>query len=267
MALTGMDSVVVAMAGAQRIALQKASATTAAGFYYTLWNAAGMPAAGSLTIGNITAGVIPTDATVGAPIINAFTGSNTGYALSWDCTTAQPGIVSLYDRVYHAGSFSTTTLHTDTLSGQPTLTRVPGNDYSQLEIWLELNAVMGATATTVTISYQDGNNTTQTATLDSNLSSCPINRMLPFRPANGTGIQKLNSVTVGGVLGTGTFNIVVQRNICDMTVVTANISRPRQNYLDLCTPIIYTDSCLALMYNATTTSSGTLFGEIVIGNA
>jgi hypothetical protein len=29
---------------------------------------------------------------------------------------------------------------------------------------------------------------------------------------------------------------------------------------------IYTDSCLAIMYNATTTSSGVIFAEALIGN-
>lgn len=266
MAISTMDGLVAAMAGAQRIQLQKASATTVANFYYTLWSTAGIPAAGNLTIGNITAGVIPNDSTLGAPVINAFTGANVGYCLGWDAATAQPGVVSIYDRLWHAGSFSTTTLHTDTLSGQPTLSRVPNTDYSQLELWLEQNVAMGATATTVTVSYQDGTNATQTATLDTNLSSNPSLRMLPFRLANGTGVQKVNSVTVGGVLGAGSFNVVIQRNLGDMTVVSANISRPKQNAFDMAMPQVYTDSCIALMYLATTTSSGTLFGEMVIGN-
>ena len=61
------------------------------------------------------------------------------------------------------------------------------------------------------MSYQDGDNTTRTATLDSNLSSIPANRMLPFRLANSTGIQKVNSVTIGGATGTCTFNLIIQR--------------------------------------------------------
>ena len=266
MAISTMDGLVAALASGQRMVLQKASATTVAGFYYTLFNAAGTPPAGTLTIGNITAGVIPTDATLGAPIINAFTGANVGYLASFDASTAQAGVVSLYDRIYHAGSFSTTTLHTDTLSAQPAFTRVPNSDYSQLEMWLEMNVAMGATATTVTVSYQDGTNTTQTATLDSNLSSVPANRMMPFRLANSTGVQKINSVTIGGVLGAGSFNVVVQRNLVDHTVVSANIGRPKKNAFDTGLPIVYADSCLCLMFNATTTSSGVLFAEGTIIN-
>lgn len=266
MAISTMDQLVAALASGQRIVLQKTSITTVAGFYYTLWNAAGITGAGTLTVGNTTSGVIPTDATAGAPIIRAFTGANTGYLLSFDASTAQPGVLSMYDRLWHAGSFSTGTLQTFTLSGQPALSRVPDTDYAPLELWLEVNAAGGATATTVTVSYMDGDGNTQTATLDSNLSSIPANRMLPFRLANSNGIQRVNSVTVGGATGTATFNLVIQRNIVDHTVVSANIGRPKKDAFDAGMPILYTDSCLALMFLAITTSSGTLFAEGVIGN-
>lgn len=265
MAITTMDGLVAAIASGQRIPLQKASATAVASFYYTLWNAAGIPAAGSLSIGNTTSGVIPTDATTGAPIINAFTG-DTGYLLTFDASAAQAGVLSVYDRLWHAGSFVTSALATLTLSGQPALQRVPNNDYSQLELWLEINAANGASATTLTVSYQDGNDTTQTATLDSNLTSYPANRMLPFRLANSTGIRKVNSVTVGGATGTLTFNLIIQRNIVDHTTVSANVGRPKKGPFETGMPIVYADSCLAIMYLATTTSTGILFAEGVIGN-
>lgn len=266
MPITSMDGLVAALAAGQRIALQKASITAVAGFYYTLWAAAGIPGAGSLSIGNTTSGVIPTDATAGAPVINAFTGSNTGYLLTFDASNAVAGVLSVYDRLWHAGSFVCTSLATITLSNQPALQRVPNNDYSQLELWLEVNAASGATATTVTVSYQDGDDATQTATLDSNLSSIPANRMLPFRLANSKGIRKVNSVTIGGATGTCTFNLIIQRNIVDHTSVSASVGRPKKGPFETGMPQIYADSCLACMFLATTTSTGVMFAEGVIGN-
>jgi len=56
------------------------------------------------------------------------------------------------------------------------------------------------------------------------------------------------------------------RNIQDHTVVSANIGRPKKSPFDTGLPIVYTDSCLALMFNATTTSSGVLFAECAIGD-
>lgn len=264
MAITTMDGIAAALAGGQRFVMQKASATSVAGFYYTLWNAA--PNAGSLAIGNTTTGVIPTDATAGAIPIRAFTGANTGYLLTFDASNAQAGVLSIYDRLWHAGTFVTTALATLTCTGALTPDRVPDDDWSQLELWLEIVAAAGATATTLTVSYQDGNNVTQTATLDSNLSSFPANRMMPFRLANGSGIQKVNSVTVGGATGTLTFNLIIQRNIVDHTTVSAGVGRPKKGPFETGMPRVYDNSCLAAMFFATTTSTGVMFAEGVVGN-
>jgi hypothetical protein len=269
MSITTMDGLTAAIASGQRLLMYKASITAVAPFYYSLWLAGGQPVAGA-AIGNIAAGVIPTDATQGAPVINAFTGANTGYLLSFDASSSVAGVLSVYDRLYHAGPFLTTTLHTDTLAAQPALTRVPNTDYSQLELWLEVTAVFAAAATTVTVSYQDGANATQTSTHTADLASLtglPVNRMVNMRLANSTGIQKINSVTVGGVLNTtGQFNLTIQRNIVDHTVVSANIGRPKKGPFETGMPIVYADSCLAMMWNATTTSTGTLFAEGTVGN-
>jgi hypothetical protein len=266
-----MDGLAAAIAAGQRIVLQKASITAVANFYYTLWTAGGIPSAGG-AISNISAGVIPTDATAGSPVINAFTGSNTGYLMTFDGSSSVAGVLSVYDRHWHAGPFVTTTLHTDTLSAQPALTRLPGSNYAQLELWLEVTAVFAAANTTVTVSYQDGatspaGGNTQTATLDSNLNAAPINRMLPFRLANSLGIQKINSVTIGGATNTtGQFNLVVQRNIVDHTCVSPNIGRRKKGPFETGMPQIYADSCLAMMWLATTTSTGTVWAEGLIGN-
>jgi len=50
----------------------------------TLWDATGVPAAGSLTINNSTSGIVPNDGTVGAPLI-AFT-----RRAEWSATDRQP---------------------------------------------------------------------------------------------------------------------------------------------------------------------------------
>jgi hypothetical protein len=267
-AITTMDGLVAAIAAGQRMVWQKASVTTVAAFYYSLWSATGAPGAGSLTIGNTTSGLIPTDTTAGAPVVNAFTGANTGYLSTFDCSLGNAGVLSIYDRLFHVGSVSCTSLATTTLSSQPSFAgRVPNSDWSQLELWLEVNAAVSATATTCTVSYQDGSNTTQTATLDSNLSGLPTMRMLPFRLANATGIRQVNSITIGGtVASTGSINVIVQRNIVDHTVVSTSIARPKKNAFDTGLPIIYADSCLAAMVLATTTSSGVLFAEGTIIN-
>ena len=269
MAITTMDGLAAAIASGQRLVLQKASITAVANFYYTLWTTGGNPSAGG-AVGNIVAGVIPTDATAGSPVIAAFTGANTGYLMTFDASSSVAGVLSVYDRLWHSGPHIGTTLHTDTLSGQPALTRVPNSNYGQLELWIEVTAVFAATATTVSVSYQDGNNATQTATHTADVASltaAPVSRMYPLRLANNTGIQKVNSVTIGGATNTtGQFNLVIQRNLVDHTCVSPNIGRPKKGPFETGMPIIYADSCLAMMWLATTTSTGTLYAEGLVGN-
>lgn len=269
MAITTMDGLVAALATAQRMVFQKSSITAASPFYYSLWLATGIPSAGG-AVGNISSGVVPTDATAGAPLINPFTGANTGYLLSFDASSSVAGVLSVYDRLFHAGPFLTTTLHTDTLSAQPSFaSRLPNGDYSVVEMWIEVTASFGATNSTISVSYQDGNNVTQTATHPDTASfaSAPINRMVPMRLANASGVQKINSVSATNVTNTtGQVNVVLQRNIVDHTIVSPNIGRPKKGPFETGMPIVYTDSCLALMWNATTTSTGTLFAEGTVGN-
>lgn len=271
MAITTMDGLVAAMAAGQRLVLQKASITTVAGFYYSLWNATGIPGAGNLAVGNTANGLVPTDATAGAPLVNAFAGANTGYLATFDASTGTAGVLSLYDRLFHAGSFSTAAATTFNLASQPSFaSRVPNADYKGIEMWLETNVAAGATATTVTCTYYNQNGAgdgARTATLDTNLSSIPSGRMLPFRlQAGDSGVSQLLSVTVGGVVGTATFNVVLMRNLIDHTIVSANIGRPKKNPFDTGLPQLYADSCLAMMFLATTTSSGTLFAEGLVIN-
>lgn len=267
MAITTMDGLVAALAGAQRLILQKASVTAVAGFYYSLWSATGNPGAGTLTIGNTTTGLVPTDATAGSPVIAAFTGANTGYLGTFDASLAQAGVLSVYDRLFHVGSIAANAAATTTLSTQPSYAaRVPGSNWACCELWLEINVVIPATAVAVTVSYQDGDNVTRTATLDTSLTGAPTMRMLPFRLANATGIQRVNSITVATPAASGSFNVMVQRNLVDHTVVNANIGRPKKNPFDTGLPIIFADSCLAMMVLATTTSTGVLFAEGAVIN-
>lgn len=271
MAITTMDGLVAAIAAGQRLVFQKASITTVAGFYCTLFNAGGIPGAGSLTVGNTANGLVPTDALGGAPLVNAFAGANTGYIATWDASLAQAGVLSLYDRLWHAGSFSTAALTTFNLTAQPSFSsRLPGGSYVGVEMWLEINAANGATATTVQVTYYNQNGAgdgVRTATLDSNLTSFPAARMMPFRlQAGDSGVSQVLSVVVGGATGTMTFNIVLMRNLVDHTIVSANIGRPKKNAFDTGLPIVYADSCLALMFLATTTSSGVLFAEGLLIN-
>lgn len=267
MAITTMDGLAAAIAGSQDISFYKASMTSAAGFWSSLWAEAGFPSAGSLSIGNTTNGVVPTDATAGSPIIDAFGGGNTGYIGAWGCISSATGTAVLYDRVFHAGSFVMSSLTTLNLTSQPSYSgRVPNSNWRECEIWIEVNTVFSASAVTLAVNYQDGSNSAQNTVTTGSLTGYPTKRMFPLGLANDQGVQRINSVTIGGATNTGTFNIVVLRRLCRTTVPTANIGEPRLDFFRTGGQTIFADSCLALMWLGTGTSSGNVFADCQIIN-
>ena len=274
MAITTLDGLVAAIAGSQKITFQKASMTSAAGFWSSLWAEVGIPAAGNLTIGNTTTGLVPDDtAGAGGIPVNAFGGA-VGYLLGMDAVSSATGQVMIYDRLWHAGSISAASAATTTFGSQIDYSsRVPGGDFTGLEMWIEINVVIPATATTVTVSYQDGatspvGGNTRTATLDTSLTGAPTKRMLALRPPSGAtpGVQKINSVTVATPAASGSFNVVVMRRLATHTIMAVGIPEPQQDPFKVGMPILYTNSCLALAFLGTGAASGTVFCDVAIGS-
>lgn len=215
-------------AARQRLSIIKtASATTVAAQPFSLWDVAGNPGAGSLTVGNTANGLVPTDATAGTPLIQAFGGSATGYLAAARFRNTVAGGFVLYDRLFHVGSISMTTLATTTLASQPSFTsRLPGGtDYSNTEILLEINAAVSATATTVAVTYTNEAGTTGRATgATSSLSGFTTRRVIQMPlQAGDKGVQKIESVIIGGTVATtGSVNVIVARRLADFDVRVAN---------------------------------------------
>jgi hypothetical protein len=120
-------------AAAKQIVMNRktTSITTVAGQLFSMFDVAGNPGPGTLTIGNITSGIVPTDAVAGFPVINAFGGGAKGYLALASFRSSVPGGATLYDRLWHAGSVSLLALATTTFAAQPVYTsRLPGGtDY------------------------------------------------------------------------------------------------------------------------------------------
>jgi hypothetical protein len=273
MAITTMDGLAAAVAASQDMVLQKASAlTSVAAFWYSLFAETGNPAAGSLSIGNTSAGVVPTDNTAGAAVINAFTGANIGYLAAVRASATATQTLVLYDRVYHAGSFATTPTGTTTLSAQPSFSgRVQnGTDFGGCEIWLEINTVIAASAVTIQVGYQDGTGAggaAQTTVVTASLSAYPTKRMIQLPLANGTGVQRINSFIVGGTAAaTGSINVVVLRRLATIPIMVANLNSANLDFFALGGQVVFADSCLCLMSLATGAALGNIVGDCQIIN-
>jgi hypothetical protein len=259
MAITTGDGVIAA--AKQEVTIVKTqTATTVAAQWHTTFDRAGNPGAGTLNVGNTANGLVPTDVTAGFPLINAFGGGATGYLAAVDYASTVASRIQLYDRLFHVGSISMTALATTTLAAQPSFaSRVPGGtDFGGLEIWLEFNITVSATATTVAVGYTNqagtaGRTTGATASLSGFITGRVVK--LPLQ-AGDSGVQQINSVTVGGtVASAGTVNVIVARRLWSGRVRLAG-DGDIHGIDKTVMPVVFADSALALIVAPDSTSSG-----------
>lgn len=190
------------------------SRTTTALTPFSVFDVAGQPGAGTLAGTSTTQGVVPTDATTGYPLINAFGASAIGYVSRVQYSSSVAGRISLYDRLFVSGAHNFNAA--DTLASQPSFaSRLPNSDYAGTQIWMEaVTTFTGNPTVTVTYTNQAGVAGRSTGAIALGLAPT-VGRMtqLPLQ-AGDTGVQKIESVTCT-VATVGTFNINVLRPLIE----------------------------------------------------
>lgn len=253
MAITTLDGVIAATR--QKLTLNKtATRTTIANGWFSLFDVAGNPGAGTLAGSSTAAGVVPTDATAGYPRIDAFSGSNIGYlgAVNFGNTVACR--LAIFDRLFLAGAYA---FNANTaLASQPSYSgRLPGTDYRGLQIWAEtVTAATGNQTWNVTYTNESGTGSRTTGAVG--IGAAPtVGRcwQLPLQ-AGDLGVQKIDNVQ-GGTGTAGTANIMVLRPLWQGRVLATNYADVH-DFAKTMMPQIYEDSALYVMVNADSTSSG-----------
>ena len=259
MAITTLDGFLAAPM--QRIALLKtASRTSVAAIPFSVFDVAGNPGAGVLAGTSTTTGVVPTDATAGCPVINAFGASATGYITRIEASSNVACRITLYDMLWKGGAYP----FNAAVPGQtPTsyASRLPNPDYKGLELWYEqVTASTGIQSVNVTYINQDGT-TGRTTGVVSQGTAGIVGRMtrLPLQ-AGDSGIQGVTGVA-GSVATAGTFNILIMRPLAEARIRVAN-DAVIQDLLMTGAPIVYADS--ALRYIVTADSTATQLPDLQI---
>jgi hypothetical protein len=254
--VTTRDGLVAAQVAAQRVRhLKTASRTSVAAIPFSVFDLAGDPGAGVLAGTSTAAGVVPTDATAGAPLINAFTGANKGLLTRAEASNTVPCRIAVYDLLFKAGAYAFNS--NVTLAAQPSYSsRVPGGtDFTGLEIWVEtVTAFTGLMTVTVTYTNQSGTTGRTTGAIATGVAPT-LGRMIRLNlQAGDTGVQKIESV-LGAVATVGTFNVLVMRKIWEGRVRVANdqvVHGPDLTGI----PEVFADSCLVPVVIADSTSTG-----------
>lgn len=208
MAITTFDGYIAS--AKQGISIVKTTArTSVAASWFTMFDVAGNPGAGTLAGTSTTAGVVPDDTTTGFPTVNAFGGGATGYLAHVDFGCSVACRIKLFDMLFKAGAYAFNA--STALTAQPSYSaRLPGGDYADTQIWLEqVTAGTGVQNVNVTYTNQGGTGSRTTGTVATAANIVGRMWQLPLQ-AGDTGVQKIDNV-VGSVATVGTFNILVLR--------------------------------------------------------
>lgn len=239
------------------------SRTSVAASWFSVFDVAGKPGAGTLAGTSTTAGVVPTDATAGCPTIGAFGIGNTGYLSQVDFGSSVACRIKLFDMVFKAGAYAFNA--SQALTSQPSYSsRMPGGDYSDTQIWLEqVTAGTGVQNVNVTYTNQGGTGSRSTGTVATAANIVGRCWQLPLQSGD-TGVQKIDNV-VGSTASVGTFNILVLRPLWSGRVRIAN-DGDVHDLTKTAMPQVFEDSALFALIAADSTATGIPELEFVIAN-
>ena len=263
MAITTLDGLIGS--AKQRFALIKINTRTAvAGNWTSVYDMSGSPGPGVLAGTSTTTGVVPTDATAGHPIINAFGGGATGYLSGMVASSTVACRLMLVDLLWKGGAYA---FNASTTGQTPTsyASRIPGSDYVGTEIWLEqVTAGTGVQNVAVTYINEAGTPGRSTGTVATATNIVGRIHRLGLQ-AGDAGVQGVTGV-VGSVATAGTFNILVVRPI--WTGRIRGIGDGNANSIeDTGMPIVFADSALTVYVapDSTATSFPEMFITIANG--
>lgn len=248
----------------QIITLAKtASRTSVALIPFSIFDLAGNPGAGVLAGTSTTAGVVPTDATAGTPVINAFGGGAVGYLTRVDYQNSVISRLSLFDMLWKAGAYGFAT-GTTTVTAPPSyLARTPDGIGNGCQIWIEVvTAFVTGTAWQVQVTYTNQAGTTGRTSIISAAQAAAaltLGKMFQIALAAGdSGVRAIESVIVtngGTAMTVGTFNVLVLRPLWNGRVGVAN-GGGIDDLFKTGMPIVYADSALIAVSQADSTATG-----------
>lgn len=262
MAFASLDNLVASLPG-QIEPYTKASVTSVAGGYQTLFNVAGQPAAGTIAaLGQLTTGVIPTSSTIGAfSYTNNGGGSAETHVARISANNSVAGTLVLHDRLWHGGSFTSVNGSISITNPTTTPNRLYGpaaNNYQAIELWCEIASALSATQTVITVTYTDGLGNTGLSATCTLPASAILGRWFPFALANNNGIQCITALA-GSAAPTGTFNLVMITRLVEVPMAVVGVSTAL-DFAGCGFPLVKNSACLNFFLVCNAATTGTVAG-------
>lgn len=266
MAINTMDKLVAALAAGRPLTYLKSGAqpTVAAANLHSLWAATGTPGAGSFAVGNTTTGVVPTDATAGAIAFDSASSGNELYVLRAGGYATQQGVLTIYDRVWHAGSFTPTSGSYAGFDGSTVPNRPTDGAF---DLFAEINTGLSAAAHTLTVTYHDQSGGTGKSGTIVLAASAPQGRLFRATLAAGdTGVRRLTALSGSASPPTGSFNLFLARRILDLDSLVASAPNDPRDFASIGMPRVRDDACLfGVWWQTTGTTAPTVALNMTLG--
>lgn len=267
MAITSLDTLINALANnGQLLVMNKASLlNTVAGQFFSLWQAAGIPAAGATP----TAAETPTRTTLGGLPWTAPTGGNLSYLGRMFAAMGVAGNdIQIHDRIGHMGGLSGTNTGAQTVgvtvagSGSNMVARRGAADYSDVQWWMEWYTATGSSTPTFTVTYTNAAGTSgRTVVIASQGATIRAGRMVPIAGSGGEYIQSIQSIQLSATTGTvGNFGVTASRALTSISLGTASWGQT-YDFQRLGLPQVQDDACLMLLCVCGTITTGALYGS------
>jgi hypothetical protein len=209
---------------------------------------------------NTTTGTVPVAGDTGFPTIQPFTGN--AHITWWEfgalleAASSSAGRIMVHDRLWQAGPFSINT--TTTFASQPSYAgRIPNSDYSGLQLWIEGNAQSGTPGITVTYTNQSGVAGRSTTFTMTSLGGAAGSVQVPLASGD-SGVQKVESISLTNVAGSGTVNLFVARPLLWGRIEQNNGYMRSEGLENTGMPQVFSDTAFAVMFCSNTTAFGPL---------
>lgn len=255
-----------------RVVIDKASMSNAvSGTYQSLWRATGQPGQGAIP---------STPAICDKTLTGSIQWPNQTYPLKtyfgWAAMQCSNAAVTfdMHDRIAHMGglvlnSTSSQTVNLDLDAGglNPAAERIGDSNFSDIMWWLEVYTDGGATASnaTINVTYNDGSSgNLSTVSVGGTLRAgriININGLIPSADG-GKYIRCINSVQLSASTGTaGNFGFTATHSRGCMPLFVANKGEA-YDWAALGANEIVNDSCLFLIQSTSTSTTGTVRGNL-----
>lgn len=263
MAITTLDGAIAGMKAPRHIA-KALTGTLVAGRPVTLWGLAGRPGAGAYN-GTLNGVTLSSPQNGQLPFTNPVSGNT--YLAKLAAAATQPGLLVLADRLWHNGGFTITSTAAQNITSPtwPARDAAGSTDGDGVLLAVEVSALVGAAAPTITISYTNQAGTagrSATNIIATNNSAIAGTMYEIGLQAGDTGVRSVQSLTLSASQISGTINLVAYRILATVELPIAGIPQA-VDVLTAGMPRLFDSSVPYLYFVPSTTTTSSIVGNVI----